>query len=495
MLLRRRAACALSFTFALLGSIRVAHANTPEALFGLGARTNALGGAGTALANDFTAVYYNPAGLGYCGRSEVGLDLRHAMHSIRMRTTNPDLPEMEPVQDSTRATVGACFRMPYRLSLGIIFGTGLQRPASIDQSTVNDTPQYLLYGESHQQLTIGFGLAYRPVRQLSIGLGASVIINSALDIDVYAPIGVMVGEGVYDELTFDLHWDLSPTAAPYIGVIVQPIPELRLAITYRGPLKHHLDIPVPTSVSTGEFLPGVPALELELPLIVTADTWYQPRELAIGVTAEPIPSLTITADLTWYNYSAYNSSPFPFLGASWDPTSNSFLTALVALPERDPIGFRDVWQPRVGVEGRLLDGRLAIRGGYSVRRAAVAIPQVRNTNIFDNTINAISVGAGYTFGPRNAEELAARAALREANRTSESPAAAEPGEADPPGERVAFGDDRSDLESATDTMPVMLRLDGYFRATVLRDRTDEHKQTQYGGRVMEVGITSSLGWY
>ncbi len=333
------------------------------------------------------------------------------------------------------------------------------------------------------------------MRQFSIGFGGAIIINSDLDIDVFAPIGLPEGDGFVD-LAFDLDWKLKPTAAPYLGIIVQPIPQIRLAATYRGPLRHHFDIPVATDVSTAMIL-NIPEIQLDLPLIITADTWYQPRELALGVSVDPIPEVTVSADLTWYNYGAYNDSPYPFLQASWDPNSNSFLPAIIGVPQADPIGYRDIWQPRIGVEARLLDSRLGIRAGYSLRPRAVAVPATRNTNLLDNTVNSVSVGVGYTFGPRNREEIEAHEAERRAE-MAEATADADDAQSPTPDEtrpRVAFGDDRDDLDDPADSMPVVLRLDAYFRANILREREDWVKDARYGGSVMEVGLTSSIGWY
>ena len=48
-----------------LAAPAVAHANTPEDVYGASARTVAQGGAGTALVGDYAATHYNPAGLAH----------------------------------------------------------------------------------------------------------------------------------------------------------------------------------------------------------------------------------------------------------------------------------------------------------------------------------------------------------------------------------------------------------------------------------------------
>ena len=51
----------------------VAHANTPEDVYGASGRTIAMGGAGTALPGDYAATHYNPAGLSHCHGDQLAL--------------------------------------------------------------------------------------------------------------------------------------------------------------------------------------------------------------------------------------------------------------------------------------------------------------------------------------------------------------------------------------------------------------------------------------
>ena len=71
-----------------------AHAN-PLDIFGFGARAQGLGGAYTAQANDFSANYYNPAGL--AAKEGLRLELGYAYHQPMMSINDADV-ELMPVE-------------------------------------------------------------------------------------------------------------------------------------------------------------------------------------------------------------------------------------------------------------------------------------------------------------------------------------------------------------------------------------------------------------
>ena len=251
--LEMRGACtalgaAYALLFVLLAGSPAARANAPEDVQGVGARTNAMGGAGTASAVDFSATYYNPANLSRCENSQLGVDIRHTLYNLEAEdaspalagdpdadpTTDDDYPEPKPLRDQTRVTMGFCNHLPFNLSFGMVFGIGLQNPMTLDQSTLNQQPHWLLYGEQLEALSIALGIAYSPIPELSFGFGASILIHSTLSINT--EIEVLSDDP--SEVIFQ--WNLQPTAAIYVGVNANPTSWLHLGIAYRGALYHAL---------------------------------------------------------------------------------------------------------------------------------------------------------------------------------------------------------------------------------------------------------------
>ncbi|MCB9661776.1 MAG: outer membrane protein transport protein [Sandaracinaceae bacterium] len=586
----RAAAIALSVACALgvsSASVPRARANAPEDVQGVGARINGMGGAGTAAAVDFSATYYNPANLSRCSNSQVGVDIRHTFYNLDVEddgpalagdpdgdpTTDADYPTPKPLRNQTRATMGFCNHLPFGLSFGMVFGIGLQNPMTLDQSTLNQRPHWLLYGEQLEALSIALAIGYRPIPQLSFGLGASILIHSALSINT--DIAVLSDEP--SEVIFQ--WDLQPAAALYVGVDVNPVDWLHLGIAYRGALYHDLQTPVNVDAS---------ALGLAIPiqLFVQSAAWYTPRQVAVGASVDPLDMLTVALDLTWYNYAAH---PGPFLVATPD---NDLTAAAVGFPTREDYGQRNVVVTRLGAELRVLDDALAIRAGYGFRPSSLARPGTSagclertgtsdpcRANVLDANTHSIAFGAGYRFGdspdtvahpledasdvppdesaeesdvgsPESDRASAGAGGAQGATPTSAAgrggqPAWATRGGADtgpstsaaappgtpaapsaPPGTaaqgasaqpgsgapadsggRVALDAENERTYDPHRSVGANASIDFFFRANMMRHRRvtrsaedvangiDYLQSFRYGGAVLDIGITLTLGWY
>lgn len=380
-------------------------ANTPEDVQGVGGRMIAMGGAGTAASTDFSSAYYNPANLSRCSSSQVGLSIRQTMYNLDVDDETPGAdptlegyPDPKELRNQTRISIGFCNHLPFGLSFGMSFGVGLQNPMTLDQSSLNQRPHWLLYGEQLEQLSIVLALAWQPIPQLSFGLGASILVHS--DLTVATDIAVTLGgSDATSEVVFQ--WNLKPVAALYAGVHVAPIEQLHIGIAYRGALFHDLNTPVNIDA-------GAVGLSIPLNIFVESAAWYSPQQLAFGVSGDPLPWLTVAMDLTWYNYAAH---PGPYMVATADDPV--IQAAGVNFPEREDFGMRNVVALRLGAEARFVDDRLALRFGWGLRPSPVARPgtsagcQARTAdasaapcqaNIIDGRTNSIAFGGGYTFG-------------------------------------------------------------------------------------------------
>lgn len=484
-----------------LGS--TARANTPEDMQGVMARTNAMGGAGTALTGDFGGAYYNPATLAYCPTNLVGVDIRHTFYRLSLggdgAAAYPDGPKA--LRDQTRITTGACVQLPYDISVGLSFGLGLQNPMTLAQTTPNDRPMFAMYGETLEQLSIALGIAYKPVRQLSIGFGGSILVNSDLSFSANVPIAYDGPDPGMDDdpLSVGLEWNLQMNAAPYIGVLVSPIEQLRIGLTYRGPLYHNLSTPALVGVT-------VVGLDLTIPLRVQSFGWYSPRQVAFGISGSPVRALTVTADVTYY---AWRFAPGPFLYVNpdvdcSDPDESSVACALnYPRVDQTQLGYRDIWVPRIGAELKVLDDHLAIRGGYAFRPSAITTPNDdRPVNLLDGAVHAISLGFGYRLGrlpneaprPLTPEEIAERDAEREAEEAeiaAELAAAAESGEPPPDPELLI----PEGGELAQRPPELTASVDVFFRANVMPRVVVPTRGYDFGGNIYDLGLSMTLGWY
>ena len=198
----------------------------------------------------------------------------------------------------------------------------------------------------------------------------------------------------------------------------------------------------------------------------------------------------MTADLTWYDWSSH---PGPFLQATPvpvgpdDPTNAALF---LNFAPREDFGFRNIVQPRMGAEYRIMDDTLAFRAGYSHRPSVAPLPCSPDdtgqcagiSNVLDGTVNSVSFGAGYRLGTQPPED-----------------------------EPVREGGDEhgQPLPGLNDELTPQYGINGtidlYFRASLMKDRNVERPDRtaaglaldrySFGGKVIEIGGTFSLGWF
>lgn len=355
--------------------------NSVEDQFGLGSRAKAMGGAGTVAATDGAAVYYNPAGLARCPNNQITVELSHVVNGLATESGDADAPASSSV-DRTALAIGACLHLPHDLSLGLVFDTGLQRPLRLDQRSLNDTPLFAHYGAQLDAVSLLAGLSYRASDKFVVGIGGSVLANSALGVGVVVPI-----ISVDDELAGEISWDLNATAALHAGVAYRARADLLIGAALRTPLYHKLDAEVVATVQVAGVL-------VDVDLLVESVAWYSPLQAAIGGAYQPAPSTTITADLTWYHWSAY---PGPYLHLSpLDP--NDTVAAGLVYPPEEEVAFSDIFVPRLGAEYWATEV-LALRAGFAYRPSTAPLPTAeQRANLLDAPVATVTLGAGYEWG-------------------------------------------------------------------------------------------------
>jgi long-chain fatty acid transport protein len=448
----RASALAFSAALALAAGPAPAWANLGQDLFGLGSRVKAMGGAGTAAAADSAAVYYNPAGLTHCRTNGVSVELSHLDYSLDVTTDRDDLAPAG-LEDRTAVALGACIFLPMRLSFGIALEAGLENPQVLRQRSLSSDPEFALYGQSVEQITVMGGLGYRVDDWLAVGVGGAVLVNSDLDLSNSVPV-VSPGQ----ELENQLAWHLKPTAALYLGATVDAAPGLRLGVAYRTALYHRLTATALTQVE----LAGIP---LDVDLLLESVAWYSPRQLALGAAYDVKPKWTVAGDLTWYDWSNY---PGPFLHASPLEEGPSIAGALT-LPPEEPANFSDIVVPRLGAE-YLLGSSLAVRLGLSFRPSpAPGLEGDRRSNLLDGAVTTVTLGAGTWWG-------AGAPGLRSpvTSRSAQSPQ-----------QRANGG-----------TVDAHLRFHTMAGESVTKRPADGPAYSlTYGGWLVDAGLTVTLGWF
>ncbi|MBX7193431.1 MAG: outer membrane protein transport protein [Sandaracinaceae bacterium] len=321
-----------------------AHATPPD-LFGFGARSPGLAMTGASHADNYEAVYLNPANLG---------SIRRRSFVFGASAGNFDLSldhRRSPLEPARGTTIGFTLPIPFGdvLQDRLVLGGGFYTPTNV-----------LLRGD----------VRFPEVPQWSVlGRGQSLALYVALGIDLHGVVdGLQVGVGIaaLAALVGDLRVQLDETNSfqsvvetqllatfsPTVGVrFEQPRgfranpdapPEFGVGMTYRHELRADMDLQI-----------VVEDLPVRLPLLTIGGiTQYDPGQIVIEGYWRPIPELRIIANVTARLWSAYPG-----------PTRSTSMSSYL-MPS---VQFSDTFSPRVAVEGTLRHGtvEMALRGGYA----------------------------------------------------------------------------------------------------------------------------------
>ena len=368
---------------------------TPHDLFGLGARSQALGMTGVSYSEDYEAVLSNPAGLGRARRRGIHLGLSAGAYDLRIDG------ERHPMDSARGMTIGATLPLPFGdvLQDRLVLGLGVYTPQQVllrGNVRFPDVPQFPVL-ERAQSLGILFGLGIdlhsTELEGLRLGIGVSAIA------DVIGELDVRLDET--NSFTSTVETQLLATFAPLAGISYDR-DEWSFGLVYRHELRANMDLEIRTA-----------DLPVTLPVLTVGGlVQYDPAQLAGEVSYRPDPNLRIIANLTWRMWSHYPGPQTP--------------TSLSSLQAPHP-GFSDVVSPRVAVEGTLRDRQatLHIRGGYALemspspearlapRRNPDGSPVMNGTMLdqvplrfLDNDRHLVTAGLGITW------DLSARERVR-----------------------------------------------------------------------------------
>ena len=327
-----------------------------------GSRAMAQGGAFAARASDPSAIYFNPAGLGFQGSSiYFGTTLitpkvsffGPANYSMNTETKMVD-------QTFTPINVYGTYQVTDNLHVGIgvynPFGLGTEWPA-------NWIGQYVSQKIDLETFYFTPTIAYKVNDQLSIGAGVSYVTGSvkmklatSLPFDAPPPLVTL---------------DLKATGIGFSGgIIYKPTPALSLGASYRSSTK--LD-----ATGSASFDPNYAILSL--PNGDAAASIEVPSTGYIGASYKLLDNLEIEADYQYIGWSSYKELAIEFKA---DPTKNKV----------EPKNYENTYIMRVGAEYTM--GDLQIRGGYLYDRTPVT-EQYDEPLLPDANRNGFTVGLGY----------------------------------------------------------------------------------------------------
>lgn len=370
--------------------------------YGLGSRATAMGGAYTALANDSSAAYYNPAALSACGGGRLELVTFSAIPGLKAdfegRFWEDKAEEwgLSSVSELEKEVTGV--NQLYEVGFGIampLWRTPLLRNIYYGMQAHFPLPDYaarFIFIDNTDPIVLDYtNITHKFNIVIGTAFDITGIFNSLADKDipkVSIGIGVIAfvdGEGVMrvdpTHLNLALPYDFVITG----GFYTQPfefffsdfLESIKFGVAYRPGLGVDLDLNLNLmEVISGSFR----SFDL-----------YSPTQWSASLGFDPIENLTVGYELELYEWSEFKPS-------------------FVEMEEGDPLGviftpfefdsfvMNDIWVNRIGAEYTLKES-YKIRGGYYFRPSPLPDrPDPEGiTNILDSDGHVFSLGFGFTF--------------------------------------------------------------------------------------------------
>ncbi|MBI2570458.1 MAG: outer membrane protein transport protein [Candidatus Schekmanbacteria bacterium] len=350
----------------------------PWATYGVGSRAIGLSGALAATVDDWTSIFYNPAGLARGEHSTAGMGYIIANHELSIDG------ERQDVEQLAGPFFGASMKFSERLGMGF----GLTLPGSVLKLQVRppDDPRFFIYDNLVQRLELMGGLGVKVTDRLTIGAGFQFLVDApiALGLDIKLPR--RQGGGSEEYSTFDISLDLQPRLSSTLGLQLAATDRLSLGAAFRDEIS--IDITLPISIKID--VAGVP---IDVPVLVEARCFVTPRQIVGGGAYALSEDLSLALDVTWTEWSAWYDprgivKNLPTTGPEI-PLADLFATY------PDP-GFHDTFVPRLGLAWQPFE-RLGMQVGYRFEPSP-APEQGGELNLVDNDKHVLSAAAQVDLG-------------------------------------------------------------------------------------------------
>jgi long-chain fatty acid transport protein len=375
-------------------------------LNGLGAKAVAMGGAFVGLADDFTAVFWNPAGAAQFDKKYVGFygtDIIPSMTYMLEAPSPIGSVTLADAQSVTEHFLAGMVAYYHPINENLVAGFAVYAPSGLgiewpgeELANISGPPLFPPNPTIKWRSKI-FLLSLSPV--LAFKLSDQVMFGATLNINYgsfeTAQYGgsAMVATGLPapfpPALTFDLGqqaldmtgWGIGAT----FGLLVKPSEMFSLGVTFRTPTK------IPFKGTTT--IDGIPQLAAVVgPIDATADveadvTW--PMWLCGGIAVKPISSLTLTFDAQYTQWSKLDVIELIFTDPIW--------VQLMEISEGNKLhlDWSSKVQFRFGAEYMATES-FALRAGY-YRDPSSAPDSTMNVLLPIASFHCASFGIGYNI--------------------------------------------------------------------------------------------------
>ena len=355
-------------------------------LNGLGSRAQGMGGAFVGIANDFSAVFWNPAGAAGFRKEMFGfyaVDLIPTA-TYRLASLIPEVPYVDAKTKTSHYLGGlAAYYKP--LSSKVVVGLGIGTPSGLgtmwDGEDFTPITGGTVYDWSSKVSVVSISPLVAVKLSDVVSIGATFNLNYGM-FSLMMPAGIVLVGIPPDPLDLGQYeenmngWGIGAT----FGVLVTPSEKLGIGLTVRTPST--------VSFSGTANMPTLPVYELpgssDLERKITWPLW-----IAGGVSFRPVPRLLLSADIHWTQWSKLDRITTDYLESAWE--------TLIEMSGMDVrvLDWKDATQLRFGAE-YTLNASTALRAGYYNDPAPGPLATL-NVLLPSHTFNAFSIGVGKTI--------------------------------------------------------------------------------------------------
>lgn len=299
-----------------------------------GQKQIAMGGAGTGVALDEAAVFFNPGAVSFLKNNGVQAGISPLYLKTAFRENGSNITEYNKTKWATPIQGYAVFGSP---ASRLRFGMGIYTPFGGEMHwQENWTGKYTVTSLQLRAIYIQPTLSYRITDQIGIG-GGLVYSMGKVDLRRAVPLTLNNGESATAKLEGDSH-DFGWNA----GIYIKTISGVSIGITHRSQ--------VTANVKDGDATFDVPsALKSSFPTKFTA-ALPLPATSTIGLGFYPSEKTIIAVDANWVRWSKYKELAFDYDNNARIPDTKS------------PRNYHDAATLRVGIQNQTTQ-RLVLRAG------------------------------------------------------------------------------------------------------------------------------------
>jgi len=354
----------------------------------LGTRALSMGGAFVGLADDYSAIFWNPAGIAQFKTKYLGFyftDIIPRSTYFFQRPTPSGLLTVVDAKTKTKHYLSGLAAYYHPISESLVAGVGVYIPSGLGAAWNGDDFTNLTNGTAYQwqsrvgMITIAPAISYKINDVVSVG--ATLNVNYGMfslkthtgNVELAeAPYQLDLGQ--YDESLNG--WGFGAT----FGVLVKPNDKLSFGATVRTPSR--LSLSGNISIQNIDLLSPNFKNQSEANMDLTSPWW-----IAGGVAFRPIKDLTLTADLQWTQWSKEQDLETTFKDQYWSLFMEASGGNMI------PLKWKDALQIRVGAEYMLYQN-VAVRAGYYYDPAP-APDRTLNVLLPSHSFNVVTLGLGY----------------------------------------------------------------------------------------------------